>query len=418
MKIGFFTDSYLPSHDGVATTVETTARELQRLGHEVIIIAPSQLHTKDRKNVHRILSVRTLKNPEIWMGLDVPQPELFRVAQLDFDIIHGHSGGPISLMGWQLAKMHNIPFVETYHTLWKYYVHYFPLHLVNVWMMQQISKYSGNDCDAVITPTTKIKKELQKYGLTKPIYVLPSGLEIQKFDHQPSGYLHDTLRIPKEKKILLTVGRLEQEKSQDFLLKAFAHVHKTHSDTVFCLIGAGREKDNLEKLAKSLSIEDAVYFAGTIPFTSMPKIYADSELFLFASTSETQGMVINEALASGVPVIAISDEALIDSVKDGENGYFVHKNASEFAAKVLFLLDNKDQLKSFRVDAKAMSKNFSIDLTAKILLQIYEEIIYTKDVSGRNNMLITLVNTVLRPNKFKRLSKKYASLKRLLEEHV
>lgn len=382
MKIGFFTDSYLPSHDGVATSVETSAHELQRLGHEVSIIAPNQPHQKDRKNVHRIISIRTLQKPEIWVGLDVPQPELFKVASLEFDIIHGHSGGPISLLGLQLAKLHDIPFIETYHTLWKYYVHYFPLHLVNAWMLQKVSKLWGNDCDALIAPSYKIKTELINYGVNAPIYVLPSGIPLQKYSIKQAEYLHEKLRIPKDKKIILTVGRLEPEKSLDFVIKVFAEFSQSRDNFVLCIVGEGREKQSLKELAQDLNVSDSIYFVGAIPFSDMPLVYKDSYLFVFGSQTETQGMVIVESLATGVPVIAVQDSAIADAVQNGLNGFLVRKDVSTFADQLHTIVSNKHLYEELQRNTKQSVKKYSISEVTPVLIQIYEQVIYTKMTHG------------------------------------
>ncbi len=379
MKIGFFTDSYSPSPDGVATSVESSARQLQKMGHTVYIVAPNQPHTKDRKNIYRLVSIRLMKSPDIRLGLEIPQPNLFKIAGLEVDIIHGHSGGPISFLGWQVAKLHNVPFIETYHTLWKHYRHYLPLHsLLKIWMVKKITAFIGNDCDAVIAPTLKAKKDLVSDGVTKPIYIVPSGIYTEKFDNVPKGWLHQLYNIPQTQKILLTVGRLEKEKSIDFLIKTYAQIHKKHHDTVFVIVGEGRDKEKLQKLAESYKLKDSIHFIGHVPYTHMPKVYADASTFIFASSTETQGMVITEALASGVPVVAVEDEAFTSVVTNGRNGFLVEKNINSFAQKTITILNDPDARKKLNRNAKQSAKQFSIDNTAKSLEQIYTKVIASK----------------------------------------
>lgn len=379
MKIGFFTDSYLPSPDGVATTVEATTKELQKLGHEVFIIAPDQPHSKDRKGVIRLVSVRVMKSPDIWWALEVPQPALFKIGNLEFDIIHGHSGGPISFLGWQLAYLHNIPFIETYHTSWKNYRHYFPYpELFKVGVIKKLTAFFNNDCDAVITPSVKTKNELLHDGVTKPIYVVPSGIFPEKFANQKKGYLHEKLAIPSDKKIALTVGRLHKEKSIDFLIKAFALAMRTRTDTVFVIIGDGQKKDELHQLATSLGIADHVYFAGAVAYNAMPKIYADADLFIFASQSETQGMVIYEAFASGLPVLAVEDVVFETVIKNGKNGFVVKKDITVFAHKLTDLLNNHPLRSKLSRQGIESAKEFSVTFTTRVLEQVYQEVIFQR----------------------------------------
>lgn len=393
MKIGFFTDSYLPSPDGVATSVESSAKQLSKLGHEVYIIAPNQPHKKDRNNIYRLVSVRIVDKPEIWWALEVPQRSLFKIASLEFDIIHGHSGGPVSFLGWQLSRLHNIPFVETYHTLWRYYRHYFIYpDFFKLWMVKKITAFIGNDWDAVITPSLKAKREILADGVKKPVYVLPNGIDMKRFSTIEKGFLYHTFNIPRDKRILLTVGRLNKEKSLDFIIRAFALVHRSVPNTVLVIVGTGRELDTLQKLAIFHEVEDSVFFVGSVPYADMPNVYADAELFLFASQTETQGMVIIEALASGVPAIAIDDYAISTIIINGKNGYLVEENKEIFAHKIWSVLKDKHLLDKLKHNAKKTVKDYDISFTTKILEQIYDEIIFnfhtTLQNKKRSNFLL------------------------------
>jgi 1,2-diacylglycerol 3-alpha-glucosyltransferase len=379
MKIGMFTDSYLPAHDGVATSVAAVSKQLKKLGHDVYIIAPEYPHTKDPKYVYRIFSVRIYKEPEIRVGLEIPQPALLKISAIDFDIIHGHSGGAISFLGWQLALLRNVPFVETYHTLWKFYHHYFFFpRLITPGLIKKISVLFGNDCDALIAPTHKVKKVLVSYGIKKKIYVLPSGIEREKFLHQEKGYLHNSLDIPRTTKILLTVGRLEKEKSLDFLIRAFAGIHTACPETVLVIVGEGRDRLKLQQLAYSLHVQGVTYFVRVVPYVDMHKIYADSDLFLFASRTETQGIVITEALTSGVPVVAVDDVAFDGVIQQGYNGFLVRKNREEYVEKVVTILKNGSQMKILSINAKESSVGFSARKSALSLENIYKELIVEK----------------------------------------
>jgi 1,2-diacylglycerol 3-alpha-glucosyltransferase len=375
MKIGFFTDSYLPSHDGVATSVSSSAAELIKLGHQVSIIAPRQNAIKDKKNVYRLLSIRLFKNPEIFSALSIPQPIYFKLLTLRFDIIHGHSGGPVTFLGWQLAKLFNVPFVATYHTKWRYYLHYFPLRFaLKPWMFEKLSAFLANLCTAIIAPTENVKTELLSYGVKKPIVVIPSGIYIENFAHVPKNFLKERLAIPQDKKILLTVGRLEEEKSPDFLIQAFLTIYRLDKNVVLVFVGEGREKTKLQKLAIKYAIQDAIYFAGTFDYEEMPKVYADGTIFLFASTTETQGLVITEALASGLPVVAVKDAVYTHIIEEGFNGFTTKKDNEQFAKKVCLLLEDKELRTRLGENAKKSAQQFSVHTCVKLLESMYQNI--------------------------------------------
>lgn len=382
MVVGMFTDSYLPSHDGVATSVAFSAKELEKLGHEVYIVAPNHPHYKDKKNVYRILSVRLFKEPEIWMGLDLPEPSILKVSTMNFDIIHGHSGGPVSLIGWQLAQIKNIPFIETYHTMWKHYLHYFPFYFMwRQWMLNQINYFFGNDCDGLIAPSEKTKNELKRSGVTKPIYIVPSGINFSFFSHQTKGYLHQKLNIPTDTKLLLTVGRLEKEKSTDFLIKSFKHLIASAStiNYAFIIVGEGRDSSQLKQLVLKEDVADKVYFVGALDYHEMPKIYSGADLFIFASQTETQGIAILESLASGTPVIAVKDSAYTEIIKDGENGFLIKKDEKIFSDKIRQVLADDLLMHKLHTQAKDSISNFSAKNTAAALEKVYQELIYQKN---------------------------------------
>jgi glycosyltransferase involved in cell wall biosynthesis len=379
MKIGFFTDSYPPSLDGVATSVESSARQLQKMGHTVYVVAPDQPHGKDRKNVYRLVSIRLMKTPDIRVGLQIPQPNLFKIAGLEVDIIHGHSGGPVSLLGWQVARLHNIPFIETYHTLFRYYRHYLPYQsLLKIWMIKRITAFIGNDCDAIIAPTLKAKKDLLTDGVKKPIYIVPSGVYTEKFDHVKKGWLLRKYNIPQAQKILLTVGRLEKEKSIDFLVRVYSQLFKAHRDTALIIVGVGRDKEKLQKLAVSLGVNENIHFIGHVTYSNMPKVYADADIFIFASRTETQGMVITEAIASGIPVVAVADDAFTAVITNNANGFLVPKEANTFALKLSNILKDKELKKRLSRNAKQSARQFSIESTAKNLEHVYSEVVMQK----------------------------------------
>src|SRR6185369_7395609 len=345
MKIGFFTDSYLPQLDGLATSVETCARALERRGHQVYIIAPRYPRYKDeRKDIYRLTSIKFIDAPEMRWTLQLPEKPLLKILGINFDVIHGHSGGGMTLLGLQIAKAKGIPFVGTYHTLFNRYTHYFfNGKIVTPKMTELASKFVGNFCDQLIAPTERVKKELVSYGVKRPIQVLPSGIDLENYQNVEKGFIRKKIAIATQTKILLYVGRLGKEKSVDFLIKSFTLIHERNPHAVLVLVGEGPEKQNLKKLVRQLHLKENVYFFGSVKHKDIAKVYTDADVFTFASRTETQGLVLLEALASGVPVVAVNDEAFDNVILIGKNGYLVKQDTKMFAEKTLDLLNN-DQL--------------------------------------------------------------------------
>jgi glycosyltransferase involved in cell wall biosynthesis len=375
MKIGFFTDAYLPQLGGVSTMVAAWAEGLEKLGHEVYIIAPKYKGYKDKKNVIRLDSFKFVKQPEVRLGIYSPGKVLYEISKINFDIIHGFSGGTISSLGLIVSRLKKVPFVFAYCTRYNQYTHYFLKgKIVKPKMVEKASKIFCNGCDYVIAHMPKIKNELVSFGIKKPIAIIPSGVDINKFKKSRGGYLRNKTGI-KKGKILLCVGRLGKEKSIDFLIKAFKLIHTQDKDTNLVLVSAGIEKDNLQKLAGKLGLEKSVYFVGEIDPREINKAYADADIFVFASQTETQGIVILEALASGVPVVAVNDEVYNGVVKNGENGILVKKNLLEFAQACLKILENSAYRQKLSKEAIKSMRKFSLSETIISLDKLYKGLV-------------------------------------------
>lgn len=388
MKIGFFTDSYLPMRNGVVTSVEDCAKALEARGHEVYIIAPDHPRYKNNKaNVYPLPSVK-LFAPEYRMALPIPEKVLLNILQIDFDIIHGHAGGSVSLLGREIARYRNIPYVFTYHTFWNKYTHYiFEGKIVRPKTMEIASRLFGNICDFIIAPTQRVKKDLLFYGVTRPIHVLPSGIILEKYRDVPKGFLRKKLNIDEKKKILLYVGRLGKEKSLSFLIESFKIIHRQDPQTVFVLVGTGTERKGLKDLVAELQLEESVYFMGSVSHANIQKTYADASIFLFASQTETQGLVILEALASGIPVVTIKDEAFTNVMQDGKNGYMVKNDPAEFAKKVVTLLKDEALRNQLSEGALQSVAKFSIQTTAQYLEGLYKKLIEKKNKNSKRKKI-------------------------------
>ena len=389
MKVGIFTDSYSPLTNGVTISTQSTVDAIRKLGHDVYVIAPSHPRHKDtEQKIYRLASVEFF-TPDARWAMQLPQKSLLEAVRIDFDVIHGHSGGPISLLGWELAQVKGIPFVYTYHTLWSKYTHYVMQgKLISPRMVEASSKITGNLCDFIIAPTERVKKELVSYGIHRDIKVLPTGIDLASYAKVPKGYIREKLGIAKNAKILLSVSRLGKEKSVDFLLHSFVRIHAKHPNTVLVLAGSGPERRSLRKLAKDLGIQDSVYFLGVIRHTVIPKVYADADIFVFASQTETQGMVILEAIATGLPVVVVQDAAYKGFVLNNKNGFSVRKNYDSFAAAVDKLLTDKNLYTAFSKHAKETASKYSIDATAKYLEQVYNRLIKQHEGKGRKRKVI------------------------------
>ncbi|OGH07590.1 MAG: hypothetical protein A2171_00525 [Candidatus Levybacteria bacterium RBG_13_35_9] len=376
MKIGYFTDGYLPQINGVATSVEELHDSLTDRKHEVYVIAPKYPNYKDdNPNVFRLKSFRLYKNPELRLSYMFPDRIFQKVLKIDFDIIHGFSGGSIPSLGLALAKLKRKPYVFTYNTRLTHYTHYvLGGKLIRPKAVEKVVELYCNVCNHVIAPADYVKKELIEFGVKKPITVIPNGVNTKRFKPQKSDFLRKKLGIPKEDKIVIYVGRIAKEKSIDFLISTFEKVFRKEKNIHLVIVGDGPERKNLEKLITKHKISDRVFLIGFVEHKDLGRIYNSADVFVFSSKTETQGMVVLEAMASGLPVLTVKDRVFEEFIQNGVDGFIVEKNGSVFAKKLMEILEDEDLRKKISANARKKALKFSLEEIAKKFENLYKSL--------------------------------------------
>ncbi len=313
LRIGLFTDTFLPDQNGIVTSVCLLSDELRARGHFVEVVAPDFPDFWDtRLDVRRVSSIRYTFLPTYRLAW--PTRKDF---ELTYDVVHTHTPLTLGLAGARLARKWHTPHVATYHTHLSAYTHYVPglpavdraTHLVPRFIDQFYGK-----ADAVITPTAGVLEELKTAGVKNPV-VIPTSINPRVLESAPpiqSPWPPGTRRI-------LTVGRLAREKRFDLVIDALAELPGAH----LVVLGEGPERFNLEHQAGRLGVQDRVTFVGVRPWTEIGAYYRLAELFLFASDTETQGLVLQEAQLMGVPVVAVGARGTLSGVQSGYSGYLV-----------------------------------------------------------------------------------------------
>lgn len=411
MKIAFFTDTYFPQLNGVTVSVDNFSKELQKKGHTVYIFAPKiRGYAGQNSNVYRVNSFKVVDSqPEIRVPILIPNRNLRQIFKLGFDIVHAHGNGPFSVLGYQTAIVKRIPFVLTFHTIQTKYAHYF----LNGKIIRPRTIAAGlrifaSVCDGVVVPSNKMRKELIGYGIKKDIKILPSFIETSRFQRNEKGYLHKKLNIPETHKILLSVGRLGKEKSFDFLIEMFKYVVKNEPQTHLVIVGQGQEELNLRKLVKKLALEKSVHFTGKLDNKVVPSSYSDADIFVFASSSETQGLTVLEAAASGLPLVVVDDPAFSNIALENRNALKSPLNQKIFALSVIRLLSQPEIRKKFGENSvKIVAENFQSGRLTEELLDYYEKIIQSRKNRKRifrkiveRKPLIYLLKATERVNRF------------------
>lgn len=376
MKIGLFTDAYLPQVNGVATTVEELKESLVKRDHKVFIITSQYPKYKDKdKSILRLKSVKLWKHPELRVSYMFPDRILQRVLRLDVDVIHGFSGGPVPSLGLTLAKIRRKPYVFTYNTRWNKYTHYLLNgKILRPKAVERMVRIYCNVCTHVIAPAAYVKEELISFGVKKPITVIPNGVNTAKFKPPKNNYLRGKLGLKKDDQIVLCVSRLAKEKSLDFLIESFAEFSKDHQNVYFVIAGDGPEKKNLQKLVKSLKLNKRVIMLGCVDYDEIPQIYNSADVFIFASQTETEGMVVLEAMSSGLPVLAVKDRVFEQFIENGKDGILVEKDEEEFNQSLEKLLKDGRLRAVIGKNARAKAEQFSLSEVAKKFENLYKQL--------------------------------------------
>lgn len=376
MKIGIFTDSYLPYTSGVVRSIQTFKEELTRLGHDVFIFAPSYRNCNNESRVFRFASIPSLTNKEFSLAVPFSLRLKPIIQGLQLDLIHVHSPFLLGRLGAKYARKEGIPLVFTYHTLYEEYVHYVPFaRSLTKELAQKISRDFCNQCDLVIVPTAIIAEYLHKIGVKANIRKVPTGINVAQFQNGDKAWLRQRFNIGVGEKILLFVGRLGQEKNIGLLLESFKLVNSEINQTTLVLVGGGPEEEELKSQADRLGIGERVIFTGTLPPEEVTNCYAGSDLFVFSSVSETQGIVITEAKAAGLPVVAVGAYGVSEMVEHGVDGYLTEPDPlqlSEHICHVLKLDSLREQMSS-RARSNA-TKLSSANCTAQ-LVKCYKDLL-------------------------------------------
>jgi glycosyltransferase involved in cell wall biosynthesis len=376
MRIGFFTDTYTPQINGAVSSIRLFSAALERLGHEVYIFAPTPRQPGDGPRIVRIPSVPFAFQPEIRLASLYSQ-QAYRLAQrAKLDIVHGHDPFAIGLFGLAVAKRFRLPYVHTYHTLYPEYVHYVWETRFTRAMAERLSRDFCDQCDLVLAPSTKIEKVLKEWGVTRPVVILPTGVDAGRFaatDPAEAARLRVRFGIPEGDRLLIFVGRLGREKNIQLLIEAMALI-KTPGARLL-VIGNGPYRSELDRRIARLGVGDRVTFTGYLQREDVAAAYAASDAFFFASTSETQGLVLAEAMASGLPVVAVDDLAVADAVADGVNGFLVPERAEDLAAAADRVLGDPEMRARMSAESLKRADALCIDRMAEKLAGVYTDLI-------------------------------------------
>lgn len=379
MKIGIFTDSFRPYTSGVVRSIELFSREFSSLGHEVYIFGPDYplSHPPKEAGVFRFISVPWPTMPEFSLPIPISVQLGPTIKRLGLDIIHVHSPFLLGNLGARAARRHKLPLLFTFHTLYEQYVHYFPFaEKTSKQVVQTIARDFCNRCNMVVAPSQLVVNYLRRIGVEAPLVTIPTGIDLNEFTNLDHNWLRDNYGVNKDaEKVLLFVGRLGKEKNVAFLLKSFQFIQTQFPKVRLVLVGKGPQEDYLRKLSRQFGIEDRVIFTGVLPRQIIVHCYASADLFVFPSVTDTQGLVIGEAQATGLPVVAIRAFGPAEMVSHGEDGLLTDPSLSSFTDAILQLLRDKALYDSMSKKALENASRISSSYCAGLMLEVYQDLL-------------------------------------------
>ncbi|MCG2713094.1 MAG: glycosyltransferase [Candidatus Omnitrophica bacterium] len=377
MKILMMTNTYTPMIEGIEQSIHSFASEFEKLGSEVVIAAPEcEGAPSDEVNVIRLRAIKKINRSDFSMALPMASllPELMKTFTPD--IIHSHHPFWIGDIAIRLSRQYHIPLVFTYHTMFEQHMHYLPIQNERIkrFIIELFAGYA-NMANQVIVPSESVRMILLERGVKAPIEVIPTGVDLQKFSKGQGNVIRKRLDIPLDAIVIGYVGRLALEKNLEFLSRSVAGYLKKDARVHFLAAGEGPLEDMTKKMFDEQGIGKRLHLTGPLFGQDLVDCYDAMNIFAFASLSETQGIVLVEAMASGVPVVAVDAPGVREVVKDGYNGRLLpEENQDNFIEALSWcLMQPASEFQRMKQNAQAAAKEFAVDICAKKMLKAYQE---------------------------------------------
>ena len=385
MRIAIFSDSALPVLNGVSVSIDALVRELRQMGHSVHIFTAAHFGYKDPDpNTYRFPAVETPWTKGYPLAFPPFYPLLTHFRRNRFDVVHTHTPWTIGFVGLRWAQSEGIPVVSTYHTHYDKYTHYIPF-IPKRYLRYKIAKHTNyyyNAVHHVITPSEASARWLGRHSVHRPVSVIPTGnAPRQMLDR---AELRLRMKVPADARVLLYVGRLAEEKNMGILFEAAAQVLDQDHRAVFWLVGDGPYREECAEIARSLGIGDRVRFVGFVDRHEVDAYYEMADVFIFSSMTETQGLVIQEAMSYGLPSVVVQGGGASSAIDNGVNGIIIGNDAVQMADAVLNLLEDEACYVAISQEATRSSRVYSARDMTESVLKVYDQAIHGPELPSRD----------------------------------
>jgi glycosyltransferase involved in cell wall biosynthesis len=377
-----FTNTYLPHVGGVARSVDFFTEDLRKLNHRVLVVAPTfpenMNETNEKSRVLRVPAVQNFNGSDFSVRIPMPFIIAQNIDEFDPDVIHSHHPFLMGDTALRTARKRNLPLVFTHHTLYENYTHYVPLDSepLKKFVIELSTRYA-NFCDRIVVPSRSIARLIRRRGVKRPIAEIPTGVDLKFFARGGRNRFRRAHGIPENARVIGHLGRLAPEKNLTYLTEAVAEFICRRRHTLFFLVGAGPAEGEISRVFEKMNLGRNLIMPGSQSGQDLSDAYSAMDLFVFSSRSETQGMVLLEAMAAGKPVIALDASGVREIVNDGQNGRLLPANASprKFADAIQKFFQDPVMADHWRRRAVATAQNFSRETCARRLENLYHSVL-------------------------------------------
>ncbi len=369
MNILMVTNTFTPHVGGVAKSVAAFTKSYRRLGHRVLVIAPEfENMPENETDVIRVPAIQNFNGSDFSVRLPIPGFVFASLDEFRPDIVHSHHPFLLGDTALLIAASFDVPLVFTHHTMHEQYTHYVPLDSPQLkrFVVQLATGYA-NLSDRVIAPSQSIAEILQGRGVGTSIEVIPTGVDAQRMAQGNGSAIRERMKIPLGVQVIGHTGRLAPEKNLQFLAEAVTEFIDCHPKTHFLVVGEGPSRNEIESVFKKSAMDSNLHFTGSLKGQDLVDSYHAMDIFAFASKSETQGMVLVEAMAAGVPVVALDAPGARDVITHQKNGWLIDSDdpaAFVSALKQASFLSKEEQEKlqqALQQTAEEFSMNHSVE---------------------------------------------------------
>ncbi len=385
MNILMMSNTYKPLVGGLEKSIESFTLRFREKGHRVVVVAPEFENMKEEVDVIRIPAIQNAGGSQF--SIQLPIPGVLTEALGDFkpDIVHAHHPFLVGDTALRMARKHNAPLVYTHHTLFEQNTHYLPGNPKGLKrFVIELSTGYANLADQVFAPSESVLDLIIERGVTTPIKVVPTGVDIRRFSRGARTKFRESLKIPLDSFVVGHVGRLAPEKNLEFLTAAVTKFLKSNPLARFLVGGSGPSEEVIRAKCEQEGVSDRLYMAGPLKGKNLVSAYHAMDVFVFASQSETQGLVITEAMCAGVPVVAVDAPGVREVVIDQINGRLLaSENLDDFVSALWWMEKaSSEKVKKMKEACRHTAKQFSIKMSSDSALEAYQALVLKELARG------------------------------------